>query len=101
MKRYLTISIIYETVLTVIETKCGKGTKLHWEGGHGTEKSVLGGGAPHMLQTVIESKREPNVAKAQNYIGGDTTQKKIYWERGTPHMFCRWAEHFRWGHRTA
>ena len=35
----------------------------------------------------LESKTEPSVAKAQNYIGGwgDTTQHYLYWKRGTGH----------------
>ena len=34
----------------------------------------------------LESKTESSVAKEQNYMGGDTAQKKLYWKGGTPHL---------------
>ena len=37
-------------------------------------------------QLNLESKTKMGVAKAQNYIGGDTAQKIVNWEGGTPHI---------------
>ena len=65
----------------------------------------------------LESKTEPSVAKAQNYIGGggDTAQKYLYWKRGghRTYLVDEWnkssgdnAQHWkkaytgRGGHRT-
>ena len=41
-------------------------------------------------QLCLESKTEPSVAKAQNYMegGGDTAKKKHILGGGTPHIIC-------------
>ena len=40
----------------------------------------------------LESKAEPNVAKAQNYMEGYTARKKYILGGGTPHILCSWGD---------
>ena len=54
-------------------------------------------------QLHLESKTESSVAKAQNYIGGgggDTAQKNVNWEGGTPHILPKQGDKCG-GHRTS
>ena len=55
----------------------GKSTKLQW--GDTTRGNVF-------RCSYLESKTKLSVSKAQDHIGGNNTQKNIYWGGGTPHI---------------
>ena len=53
------------------------------------QRTTLGGDPAHenvFRCSSLESKTEPNVAKAHDYIGGTPHRKNVYWNGGPPHI---------------
>ena len=86
-KRYLTISIIYDTVLTVLETKCGKGTELHWKGGTRYRKKCTGrGDTAHALNSNRIQERAKCGKGPELHWGGHHTEKNLLGGGDTAHV---------------